>query len=267
MSRLQRVLFPLFLAALCLNSVAAQRSREIRKTEPLKADGRLFIDTYKGSVEITCWDKPQVEIVARIEADDMSRYAEEKVEDTDVRIQTSGSTLRIKSDYKHVRNRGGSFWDIFDGESSSLPLVHYQITMPRTARLEIKDYKSELEVSGLRSDVRIETYKGTAEIHNLEGSLQLDTYKGEVQVEFVDLKGRSSVETYKGTIELRVPRNKGFDLDAELGRSARFDSDFDIEQPPRGRKSRDRDFRSSVNGGGPVIYMKSSKGTIRLAER
>ncbi len=267
MLRLQRVLLPLFLAVLCLNVVAAQRSREIRKTEPLKLDGRLLIDTYKGSVEITCWDKPQVEIVARIEADDMSRYAEEKVEDTEVRIEASGSTLRIKSDYRHVRSRGGSFWDIFDGESSSLPFVHYRITMPRTARLEIKDYKSEIEISDLRSDVQIETYKGTAEIRNLAGSLQLDTYKGEVQAEFVDLKGRSRVETYKGTIDLRVPRNKGFEVDAELGRSARFDSDFDLEPEGRSRKSRDRDFRSSVNGGGPLIHLKSSKGTIRLAER
>lgn len=257
----------LLLVVFASGTANAQRSREIRKTEPLKSDGRLFLDTYKGSVSVTCWDKPTVEIVATIEADDMSRYAERKVEETEVRIETTGSTLRVKSDYKHVRNRGGSFWDLLQGDSGSLPYVHYRITMPQTARLEIKDYKSEMEISGLRSDLRLETYKGSAEVRDLQGSLHLDTYKGEVEVEFVDLRGRSSVETYKGTIDLRVPRNQGFEVDAELGRNARFDSDFDIDRPVQKRKSRDREFRSEVNGGGAVMVLKTSKGTIRLAER
>jgi hypothetical protein len=257
-------LVSIFLAA----SLHAQETKEVRKSGPLSADGRVSVDTYKGSISVTGWDKPEFEISALVEADDeRGRDAAEKVQDTEIRIDASSSSVRIKTDYDKVNRRHHSFWDLFDGNSGNLPLVHYTIKMPRTAQLVIKDYKSKTNVSDLRADVEIETYKGRVEVNDLDGGLMLETYKGEVWADFAKLARRSRFETYKGEIQIKVPKGQGMDVDADIGRRARFDSDFDIAERYRSRHREDYDFRTSVNGGGPLLRLKTDKGTIRLLER
>ena len=44
--------------------------KEVHKTVPLAADGRLEIATFKGSVDVSVWDRSEAEVSARIEADD-----------------------------------------------------------------------------------------------------------------------------------------------------------------------------------------------------
>lgn len=252
---------------LCSMPLLGQKSREVRKSGPLASDGRVFIDTYKGSITVRSWDKPEIEILARIEPDDYDRYAEEKVRDTEIRIDGSSSSYRIKTDYEKVRNRSGGFWGIFDGDTGSLPFVHYTLSIPRTARLSIKDYKSTTNLSGLSSDVELDTYKGTVEIVNLKGSLILETYKGEVRVDFASLAGRSKFQTYKGEIEIALSKQQGFDLDLNIGSSGSWRTDFAIDM--RGGKGRKKSFEywGPVNGGGPKLQLKTTKGSLKLVSR
>jgi hypothetical protein len=268
MKRFPVVLILSLLGVFLVASLRAQETKEVRKSGPLGADGRVYVDTYKGSIHVTGWDKPEFEIHAMVEADDeRGRYAAEKVQDTEIRIEATSSSLRIKTDYDRVERRHHSFWDLFHGNWGNLPLVHYTIKMPRTAQLVIKDYKSQTTVSDLRSDVEIETYKGEVEVHDLDGGVMLETYKGEVRAEFAKLARRSRFETYKGEIQIKVPKGQGMDIDADIGRRGRFDSDFDIKERYRSRYREDHDFRRSVNGGGPLLRLKTDKGTIRLLER
>jgi hypothetical protein len=250
-------------------SAYSQDSREITKIVSLKADGEVSIDTYKGSIKVAVWDKAQVEIHAVIEADDNfdTKYSEEKVRDTDVRIDETENRVRIKTDYDNVRDRGHGFFSWFEDGSGSLPLVHYTITMPASARLRIKDYKSRSSVQGLRSDLDFNTYKGEVEITGLKGSLTLETYKGEARIEFNKMSNRSRCETYKGSITVFLPKDSGFDLDADLGYRTRFSTDFDFEIPDRGRRHRDLEFQRTVNGGGPLLALRSTKGSFRLRQQ
>jgi hypothetical protein len=85
-------------AALALPGVASAADvKEVRKTVELAADGRLRIDTFKGSIEVVPWDRPQAEIAALIEPDD-SDYGHDqarKVRETEVRIDGSGGSVRV----------------------------------------------------------------------------------------------------------------------------------------------------------------------------
>ena len=49
--------------------VDAADFKEFKRTVPMEANGRFTLDTYKGSIRITAWDQPQVDIQARIVAD------------------------------------------------------------------------------------------------------------------------------------------------------------------------------------------------------
>jgi hypothetical protein len=161
------------------------------------------------------------------------------------------------------------FWDRFArlDFSSSLPLVHYTIKMPRTAHLQIKDYKSRTRVVDLRSDLAFNTYKGEAEISNLIGGIDVETYKGTVHPSFSHIKGDSRVETQKGQITIALPKGDRFDLQTNFGRRVDFSTDFDVQTIGRDKKHRQHDYRGTINGGGPRLRLESDKGELRLLEK
>jgi len=270
-------LFPLFFFALLLTLPAsAQQRREISELVPLDADGRVMIDTYKGSIDVTTWDREEVSIDAVIEADENR----ELVSLTEVRIERSGNTLRIESDYRKAKKKGSN-WRLFGDNNMSLPFVHYTIRMPRTADLNIDDYKSDIDVEALQADfdletykgavkihdvtgdVRVETYKGNVDVTELAGSLDAETYKGNIDVEFVDFAGHSNVETYRGDIRLHLPRNTGFDLNADLGRGGDLDTDFRLDNV----RIKDNVYRGQIGGGGPGLDVDTYRGHVQLAVR
>jgi len=260
--------FPVLILVLALVAPAiAQETREVNKSGPFGANGRLYVDTYKGSIDIVPWDKQEIEIHAVIEADGGDRYEREMVQDTEIRIDLTSSSARIRTDYEHAKRRHRGFLGLFGDYSGNLPFVYYTIKLPRTTRVEIKDYKSKTTVDDLQGDVEIDTYKGEVAVSRLSGALDLNTYKGEVRVGFAALTGRSRVETYKGEIEMSLPKGKGFDLEANMGRRAQLTSDFERVRDRDGDRRRGYEMRTSVNGGGPVLRIKSDRGQVRLTER
>ena len=254
------------LVALALSVAAgAQASdiKEVHKTVALDKDGSVSIHTYKGNVTVTTWDKPEIQIDARIEPGSDDRYDIEKVEWTEVRISGSGSSVHIESDYDAVkRHEHHGFLGLFDWDSGSLPYVRYTIQMPATASLAIDDYKSDNKVSDLRADLKLNTYKGTGRITNLDGAARVETYKGDVRVEFAKFSKASRFETYKGEVEVRVPRDSKFEMDSDYSRHGNISSDF----PMMTRAGRWDGAHASgaVNGGGPELRISTYKGTVRV---
>jgi hypothetical protein len=262
-------LFITILLSVFISTAISQSSREINKTIPLKLDGHLVIDTYEGSITVTTYDKPQVEVYVKIESDDPdSRDAARDVEDTEIEFHGSSNEVTIHTNYRNVeRNNYHNFWDwITDPHeiSNSLPLVHYTIKMPRTVELRIKDYKSESHIEGLTSFLTINTYKGTVEVLDLTRGIDLETYKGDMRISFAALKSDSHFETYKGKITVNIPKQTGFELRTDFEKRVEFNSDFDVETIERDRKHHHYDYSGKINGGGPTLEFKSDKGEIRL---
>ena len=236
--------------------LAAQHTRTVNKTLPLNPDGILTVDTYKGSIRVTTWDRAEVQVDARIEAD---AGGASLVEDTEIRFDGNAHRLTLETDYDAVEERR----EQEKRDRFSLPFVHYTIRMPATAALRIDDYKSDIDVDGLRAGLRIETYKGTVNVRDLDGDLQLETYKGDAEVTFARLRGDSAIDTFKGSITLRLPPDAGFSLDADLGRKGDLDADFRLPEIRR----EDRAYRTDIHGGGPRLRLETHKGTFRLDTR
>ena len=240
MKKLLSIFLLISLIFIMTNPGDCQESKEIKKSFRLNSDGRVSINTYKGSITIKTWDKSEVNVYVKIEADDWDKYSEKKVKYTEIDFDHSRQHLKIKTDYDKINKQSSSFWGLFSKNTGYLPLVHYEIKMPRTADLIIDDYKSDTEISDLRASIEFETYKGTVEIRELEGSIELETYKGEVEVDFKKITGRNRFETYKGNIEISLPEDANFDLELDLGRKGELNSDFDIKTDRRGRKSKEK---------------------------
>lgn len=232
--------------------LTAADSKDIHRSFPLDSRGHVTVDTYKGSVRVSTWDRNEVDIAVRIEKD--GDLFAQSVDRADVRFDASPSDVRITSDNQ---------WTFFlDGVA---PLYRYTIRMPRTASLRIKDYKSESEIADLAADLQVNTYKGSVQLRNFAGGLTVNTYKGDLRADFAAVTARTSIETYKGNIDLRIPRESRFDLYTNLGRRADLNSDF--AGYVRSSNSRDRTSRSAVNGGGPELRLKSYKGEFKLRAR
>jgi hypothetical protein len=263
---------PLFLSILFsifVSTGISQSIREINKSIPLASDGKLVIDTYKGTITVSTYDKPRVEVNVKIESDESdSQDAARDIEDTEIEFHSAGNELRIHTDYSKVeRNNDYDFWDWLSNPhetSNSLPLVHYTIKMPRTAELRIKDYKSESHIEELSSYLTLNTYKGTVEVLEHNGGIDLETYKGNVHISFSALKNDSHFETYKGQIAVTIPKRIGFELRTDFEKRVNFSTDFDVETHERDRRHHQYDYSGKINGGGPVLEFNSDKGDIRL---
>ena len=255
----------ILLLALLATTASSQETREVKKTFDMNKDGEVSVDTYKGTITVTTWEKAQVSVEARIEPDGWSRHNERKVRDTEIRFSDSPDGVRIVTDYDRLKSRSWDFLGLFGGSADNLPFVHYTITMPAGARLRIKDYKSDSRIDGLRSAIRLETYKGKVEIANADGPLDLETYKGDVRIDFRDFSADTRMETYKGKIDLTLPRDSHFKLDADIGRRGDLNSDFDLSV--RRKHRGDETYQSAVNGGGPLLSISTEKGDVRLRQK
>jgi hypothetical protein len=232
--------------------LAAADSKDIHRTFQLDSHGSVNIDTYKGSIRVTTWDRNEVDISVRIEED--GEVFAQSVRRADVHFVTSPSDVRIRSD---------SQWFFLDGVQ---PLYQYTVKMPRTASLRIKDYKSESDISDLSSDLQFNTYKGSLQLRNFTGGLTANTYKGDIRADFAAVTAPVRIDTYKGDIDLRMPGDGKFDLSTDIGRR-RGDPDSDFARYIRTANSRDRVHRSQVNGGGPEVRLRTYKGEFRLRAR
>lgn len=260
-----KLLWLLILGFVSAHPAVSQDVKEIKQTAALNADGRVVIDTFKGTIAVIAWDNPTVDIYARIEPDGSGPHETTKVQNTEVQINVSAATVAIKSDYQKLQGWSNGNWGNAD-ENNSLPFIHYTIHMPRTAKLEIKDHKSKIQVTGLRSQCVLNTHKGTVEIAQFDGSLKLNTHKGDVRVQFAGLSGDSEFETHKGDIEIAFPHGRGFQLDSSLGRHGQLDANFDIQALLSKASRREKEYQGAVNGGGPRLRLRTFKGSFRLRQ-
>lgn len=237
-------------------AVLAADVKDVNKTVALHANGIVELETHKGSVRVSVWDRQEVEIQARIEAEPGSVMDRRRFDGTEVRIDGSADAVHIKTYYPDF-NWCCSF------DSGSNPEVRYTIKMPKTARLAIKDHRSDTEVTGLQGELDLTTHRGTAHIRGLGGALHLENYRGDSQVEFLSFHADSTVKSYRGTVELSMPRNSRFDVETNSGRRGSVETDFTVMMRAAIRR-RGESNHGTVNGGGPALRIETERGEVRI---
>lgn len=242
--------------ALALSAAASAADyKDVNRTLPLHGTGSLEIETHKGSVKVSVWDRQEVEIQARIQAEPGTIMDRRQFDGTEVRIASnSADSVRVNTYYPD------SNWCCSDNGTN--PEVRYTIRMPKTAKLTIRDHRSETEVSGLQGPLDVTTHRGGVHLHALSGPLHLDNYRGDVQVDFASFTANSSITTYRGTVELSMPRASRFDLQTNSGRRGSIATDFSVMARTLVRHG--DGVHGTVNGGGPTLRIETERGDVRL---
>lgn len=277
MDRVRTTVTVVFAMALALPSPAAAQTREFNETVPLAAGGRLRVDGSKGSITITSWDREEVEIRARIEASSGgdAEYARRALDATTVDVTGTSRSVSIRSNYDDVPRRS-RFWG---GNSRSLPDIHYVIRAPRRLDLYVESDRGPTALTGFDGRITLDADRGDVDLRDLTGEIQIAIDRGSesqvaairgafdievdrtnIRMHDVLIENDSRLEIDRGDIEIEVGASQGLTLRADLSRRATFDSEL-----PLMLSSLDgEDFRGTINGGGPELFIESDRGSVRL---
>jgi hypothetical protein len=265
----------ILLALIALPSLALSgQSKDFARTVDFNSGGELKINSTKGSVKLTGWDRNQVAVIARIVMRERvdSDYARRAIEA--VRIEVSGDAreLSIRPNYDDVPRDG------LAGLSRTLPDVDFEIQAPRHMSLVLDTDRTEVELRGIDGTLNLKSDRGELTAHDVGGDIRLKMDRGgnsalselrgtltvemdrsDLRVGALQISGDSRLDVSRGEVELKLPRTQGLSVSANVGRRADFDSEFAIST----RKFGDR-VEGDINGGGPKLLIHTDRGKVEL---
>lgn len=158
--------------------------------------------------------------------------------------------------------------------------VTVEITAPANTRLDLISQDGSLRLWGIHADSSLESGDGSIEVHDHQGKLRAKTSDGSVMAEgrFEDLMLRTadgridceardgskissgwSIETGDGSVTLRLPQTLSATIDMGTG-DGKIHSDLALES----QQLSESHLSGRLNGGGPMIRVRTGDGSIRL---
>jgi hypothetical protein len=269
------------IAALFLTgSTAVAQDRQFAKTVELQQSGTLRIEGNKGSMQISSWDRPEVEIRARIELpDDVSaEYAQQVVDATEIEVITGNGSVSVRSNYDGVPSRTG----IGRWGDKTVPAVHYEIRAPRRINLSVNSDRGPATIRGFEGSLDIVVDRGELDLQDASGDVRLNIDRGEhsrltdvggslvieadrtdLRIEAAALERDSRIEIDRGDVDLRIGADQRLTVRTDVSRRGNFTSDLPIQWMSEDR----RRSEGHVNGGGPELLVESDRATIGLRRR
>lgn len=227
---------------------SAQVTEEFHKTVPITADGRVSLENINGDVQITGWERSEVQIDAVKSARDQQRLDEARIE---VDVATDSVRIRTRYPEHHTNNNPAS--------------VHYEVHVPRGARLDkINLVNGSLDLQQVSGEVQADLVNGSLHAKDLAGRSELSTVNGSLQASFNSLNNVNdvSLKSVNGSITLGLPSSPNADIEANTV-SGGIHTDFPLEVTGRF-------VGKSVNGklgsGGTHIQMSNVNGSIKIGQ-
>jgi hypothetical protein len=195
---MRNLLLLLVPGALLLSGCEAQQSwdtgREFEEFSfdfPLRADGRITLETYNGSVEITAWEQDKIEIRGR-------KYASTAAQLAAVRVEANA----LGPDAVAIRT-------LPPPERRGSTGARFTIRVPRRTTVErLVTSNGAVRFEGLAGPGRAQTSNGAIRVERHEGRLELATSNGAIDLREVTgtvtaktSNGRVSVEELTGGLD------------------------------------------------------------------
>jgi hypothetical protein len=268
------------LALLVSSTAVTAQVGEFTRTVDLDAGGTLRVVGSKGSMKITAWDSPRVEIRARIERPENvdDDYAARAIEATRIEVSGDRQSTTVATDYSSVPKRN----EFGEWNSRAVPPVHYEIRAPKAIRLSVDSDRGpaaisgfdgridvvldrgELDLANVSGDVRLEIDRGEqSRIDGVRGSLAIEADRTDLHIDAHALDRNSRIEIDRGDVEVRMAEGQRLTVRTDISRRGRFRSDFPIEWT----SSDPHHSSGHINGGGTELVVESDRAQIELRRR
>ncbi len=247
------------------------RARELNETFkkqlPVEDAKRLTLQNRNGNIEVRVGDNDKVEITAykKVRADDPNEAAE-LMRELKVIVENRGDEIEVITDFP---NRGGKhshgFWSWVMGRagSNSGYSVTYEIRVPSHFDLDLESSNGNIEVSGCEGRILAETTNGRIVAEDVGGSLRCSTTNGSITAVMRSVMNEDMHFTStNGSIKLYLPYDTGAEVSARTTNGS-ITCDLPID---RTYSENRRTLEAVINKGGPMIYMKTTNGSIRIRE-
>ncbi len=273
--------------------------RDFHYSYPLQAGGRLSVETFNGSVEVSGWDQNTVDISGvkygptqeqadslKIEMDNTPSSVNIRVVRPSVRRGNQGARFTIKVPRTAVLDRivssNGAIRTADGAGPARLRTSNGQIRVQDLkGSLDAETSNSSVELLDIDGDARIHTSNGHVRVEGLHGSLDASTSNSGINARIVEAAKGVHVDTSNGSIDLNLPANYASDLRASTSNSsitvrvptepnarivartsnASINSDFDIKMAGSISKNH---IEGTIGSGGALMDLGTSNGSIRL---
>ena len=161
-------------------------------SQPLKAGGRVTVETFNGSVEIAGSDQETVDVSG-------VKYAatQELLDAMKIEVVKTGDVVQIRT--VRPSSRMGSMG------------AKYVIRVPRKVELDrVSSSNGSIHINDLEGPARLRTSNGGVHANNLKGNLDVSTSNGGIEVE--DLEGSAVLKTSNARVRAEGVRGQ---LEAE----------------------------------------------------
>jgi hypothetical protein len=252
--------------------------RIVTRAFPVAAGGILHLKTNGGTVQVQSSTDQVVTILAKekIHADSEAE-ADERLEGFTLSLVQQGNDITALAKYGGPQPRP---------HSGSWPPVQadFFITVPANFAVDLDSSGGRVTVGDLAGFVHSHTGGGELNLGRIGGGIEASTGGGSVWIESVEntlqastgggsiravisgpIKGDCEVQTSGGSMHFTVDRTAGFVLDAVTSTS-----NVEIDELPitvaKGGPGRSQ-LAGSVNGGGPLLRLRSDSGSIEILAR
>jgi len=225
---------------------ASNVTEEFHKTVPLSTSGRIALENINGNVEITGWERSEVQIDAVKSARDQQRLQEATIE-----VVGEGDSVRIRTRYPegHTNNNPAS--------------VRYTLHVPAGAQLDkISLVNGSLDVSQVLGEVNASLVNGKLSAHDLSGRARLATVNGSNNVEFRSLSNVSDVKisSVNGSINLLLPASPNAEISASTV-NGNLSTDFPMQVQG---KFMSQHLSGTLGSGGTRIELSNVNGSTHI---
>lgn len=305
-----RTLFaiPVLGASLCLSSCyidgvgwGEHFDKDFHSSYPLKPGGRLTVETFNGSVEISGWDQDTVDISG-------TKYgpSQSEADNLQVNIDATADSVGIRVPRPPLGRNEGARFVIKIPRNTTLTRVTTSNGSIRTqdgvGPVRLKSSNGSIHVTDFHGNVDAETSNNAIELLNVEGdasvhssnghihadrlagSLDATTSNGGIQADLARPDRPVRVETSNNSVELTFPAHFSSDVHASTRNgsitlhlpestnaqvsartsNASVTTDFSIQT--HGEISRNH-LDGVIGACGPLIDLSTSNGGIRLLRR
>jgi hypothetical protein len=274
-------------ALLSLSTAAFALDSQFERTLNVNAQPDLYVGTGSGNIQIHAGNGNQIHIVGHIHAGwgafgDISARIQRIVDNPP--IMQEGNSIKIGMENDH---------DLYNHLS-----IDYDISIPSGTALNVKSGSGEVNIDGASprylsassgsgnvtahgvrgtadlssgsgdivldeeaaGDVKAKSGSGNIRIHGFDGALNARTGSGEIEA-FGHLTGAATLSSGSGNVHLHLNPDARFNLEASTG-----SGDIRVHFPnaPQQNDSSRHHMTASINGGGPVLEVRTGSGDIGI---
>jgi hypothetical protein len=180
-----------------------QVSRDFQKSVALPGGRSLRIEHSQGNVTIHTHAQAGVDISAAIKcSSDRAADAHQMCDRIKIEVEESSSGVRVRTEYPPG--------DFFNGWHNISFSVNYDITMPETAPLEVRNRFGEVRVTDLHASANIDNGNGKVLFTGGRGRQRIENSFGDVEVAhndgdvtIVNTNGQVSTSDITGALDVR----------------------------------------------------------------